>query len=269
MKILFVLNGSSSDQAVLEMGNQFLKSRNIQPAIVLCTKGGTTNDLDRVNELLKQTGLLDLQLKLLRGDLVASIHQEVQKEKIDLVLIGEWRQNVVLRYIKKPVMVQITESVECPVLVVKGRVKPVRKILLCDSGAGMSGVLNRFTRQIAGLLEGEEEVIILHVMSQMSAGPGVMGKELSANASELIEKHTLEGDLLEQDLQDLTHLGIQAEPKIRHGLVIDEILSEVKTGDYDLLVIGAHNTRNMNSLLLENIAEELLRRSERSVLIVR
>jgi nucleotide-binding universal stress UspA family protein len=119
------------------------------------------------------------------------------------------------------------------------------------------------------LLEGEEEITVLHVMSQISAGPGVRGKQLRASAEELIQEHAPEGELLALDLQILGKPGITARPKVRHGLVLDEILDEAHTGDYDLVVIGAHASAGWQALLLDDLARRIIRDLDRPALVVR
>jgi len=103
---------------------------------------------------------------------------------------------------------------------------------LCDSGAEFPSALGRFTAQLANQLEAEEEVTVLHVMSQMSAGPSVHGQQLRAGVGELITEHTPEGRLLEADMEILKQPGIVPRPKVRRGLVVDEILAEARAGDY-------------------------------------
>jgi len=81
-------------------------------------------------------------------------------------------------------------------MIVKGRVGPIQRILLCDSGVASHTLLAHFIQRLPALVEGEVEVTILHVMSQMTAGPGISGKQLRASAEELIREHTPEGELL-------------------------------------------------------------------------
>lgn len=103
---------------------------------------------------------------------------------------------------------------------------------MCDSGAEYPSALGRFTAQLANQLEAEEEVTVLHVMSQMSAGPGVRGQRLRPGVGELITEHTPEGQLLEAIMEILEQPGIILRPKVRRGMVVDEILVQAKAGDY-------------------------------------
>jgi nucleotide-binding universal stress UspA family protein len=106
-------------------------------------------------------------------------------------------------------------------------------------------------------------------MSQMSASPGVRGGQLRADAQELIEKHTPEGEMLERDIQMLEKPDIHPSPKVRHGLVVDEILAEAHSGDYDLVVVGAHPAGGSQRFLLDNIAHQIMKRINRPILIVK
>jgi nucleotide-binding universal stress UspA family protein len=75
--------------------------------------------------------------------------------------------------------------------------------------------------------------------------------------------------MLERDIQMLEKPGIHPSPTVRHGLVVDEILAEARSGDYDLVVVGAHSNGDPKSFLLDNIAHQIMKRINRSILIVR
>jgi nucleotide-binding universal stress UspA family protein len=170
------------------------------------------------------------------------------------------------------------------VIVAKGKVGPIQRILLCDSGAQgplagfqnagetervVPSLLARFTAQLADMLVGEEEITVLHVMSQISAGPGVRGTQLRADVQSLIEEHAPEGELLRQDVQILEQPGVRVRPQVRHGLVVDEILAEAAAGDYDLVVIGAHRGAGWQRILLDDLAHKILMQLDRPVLVIR
>ena len=82
-------------------------------------------------------------------------------------------------------------------------------------------------------------------------------------------KHTPEGELLGRDIRVLDQPGIHPIPKVRHGLVVDGILTEACNGDYDLIVIGAYKRQRWQHILLENLTRKVLIRSDRSVMVVR
>ena len=56
---------------------------------------------------------------------------------------------------------------------------------------------------------------------------------------------------------------------MRHGPIVEEILDEASTGDYDLVVIGAHREQGWQRVLLADIAHQIITRLDRPVLVVR
>jgi nucleotide-binding universal stress UspA family protein len=106
-------------------------------------------------------------------------------------------------------------------------------------------------------------------MSQISAGPGVRGRQLRSDADALIHEHAPEGDLLRKDVWALEQSGLHPEPRVRHGLVVDEILDEARIGDYDLVVIGAHQRAGWQAFLLEDLSNKIVMGLDRPVLVIR
>lgn len=156
----------------------------------------------------------------------------------------------------------------CPILIVKGETRPVEKILVCSSGAnGYEGPSRSVTR-LAPIFSGNA-VTLLHVMSQISASPaGQQGWQLQATAGQLMEEDTPEGRLLERRVERLRRSGFQVKAKVRHGLVVDEILEEAHGGRYDLVVIGAHGSTGWKRYLLDDVAHQIISQIESLVLVV-
>ena len=204
------------------------------------------------------------------GRLAEQILREAEEDSYDLIVVGErLRTGGWPRRLFGSASRTVAERASCPVLVAKGTARPIRRRCCCATAASSPPLLDRFAARLAWLLDGEEEITVLHVMSQMSAGPGVRGEQLRADAEELMAEHAPEGDLLEHDLEVLEMSDLHARAKVRHGLVVDEILKEARSGDYDLVVIGAHPDEGWRRILLDDLAHRLLIRLKRPVLVVR
>jgi nucleotide-binding universal stress UspA family protein len=79
--------------------------------------------------------------------------------------------------------------------------------------------------------------------------------------------------IISQATQQLRSVGVKNEivPRIRQGLVVEEISAELTEGEYDLLVVGAHYQPDQDrwqGTLLDDITDQLLHRCSCSVLIV-
>ncbi len=75
---------------------------------------------------------------------------------------------------------------------------------------------------------------------------------------------------LEGGVQSLSLLGVPAKTTIRNGAVAEEILDEVKTGGYDLLVLGVPLTKSSGKVSLSGAIEQILKGvNDRAILVVR
>jgi len=282
MQILMTTHGAPHDEVALRFGAQLARRAGKPPAVLTVIRHEKERPqgdalLAHAREIVEARGL-KVRTRLRIGYPAAEIVREAEEGDYGLVIVG-WRQDqtLVRRLLLGSTAVRVVEHAPCPVIVAKGKTDPIRRILLCDSGAqspsvsldAVPSVLHRFTAQLARLLRGEDEVTILHVMSQMSAGPGVDGKPLRACADVLIANTTPEGMLLEQDIAALKRLGVHACAEVRHGLVVDEILGEAQRGDHDLVVIGAYCGEGWQRVLLDDLAHKIMVQVDRPVLVLR
>jgi len=204
------------------------------------------------------------------GHPAEQILQEAEAGSYNLVIVGEKeRHHLVTRFLLGATAERVLEHAPCPVLIAKGKAGPIRRILLCDSGGAQPPLLARLMAQLGDFIEGQPDITVLHVMSQISAGPGVKGSALRADAETLIEADSPEGRLLEQDVEILEEREAHAEPLVRHGGVVEEIVAEVESGNYDLLVIGGHRVAGWRRLLLDDLTHKILAQVALPVLVVR
>lgn len=274
MKILLVSDGSSQAEKALRFGAQIARRASDPPTILAVIDQSKQSALSGVEDLLKRAASLfdheEIHTLVRVGKPYEQILMELSQGDYDLVIIGDVRPSkMIQRFLWRSTAVKVAEHAPCSAIVVRGIARPIDRILLCDSGVKGSSLLSRLVVQLAAVLEGEEDVTVLHVMSQVSAGPGVRGKQLRAGAEELIQEHSPEGELLEHDMHLLDVPGIHPIPKVRHGLVAEEILAEARGGDYDLVVVGAHPLSSEGRFLLDNIGHQVLKNIDRPILVVR
>ena len=280
MHILIATYGSAHDKAALYLGARLALRSDRPPTLLTISpdRPSTQAVPPYARDYLAEQGLAPQEL-LRSGEPAAVIVGEALSGAYDLVVLGDGQNNGFLGRVRSiPISLRIIRHSPCPALIVKGEPRPVQRILLCDSGAenpstglGLNdgpSCFQRFSRRLAALFASDAEVTVLHVMSQMSAGPGVRGKQLRAEAEELIQEHTPEGELLERDLLTLEHIRLRTHAEVRHGLVVDEIRDEACSGDYDLVVIGAHRARGWQRILLDDLTHKLVLELDRPVLVV-
>jgi nucleotide-binding universal stress UspA family protein len=291
MRILIAIDGLSHVEPVLSFGAQVARCAGAPPTVMTVIGGEVDSSL--AEDVLSQARSLlatdgpPLQTRVRVGHPAVEITREAEEGRYDLIVVdSKPNRNSVAGFLRASTMERIVQHAPCSVIVAKSRApktpyakdprQPIQRILLCDSGAESpstrlavrSSMLDRFTGRLAGLFQGAE-ITVLHVMSQMSAGPGVVGRQLRASATELMEVNTPEGELLKRDVQALARLGLRCHPKVRHGMVVDEIAAEAQSGDYDLVVIGAYSGEGWRRILLDDLAHRIIVRLDRPVLVVR
>jgi nucleotide-binding universal stress UspA family protein len=293
MPVLVAIDGSWHTDAALRVAAQ-IAQRGREPLTVLTvirTRGSWVPlPLDEVLDRIGGMGLPelpDVRTKVRVGHPATEIVREAEEGQYDLVIVGERPgRNMMARFLTGSTAIRVVEHAPCPVIVAKGKMGPIQRILLCDSGsddptvglrsnkhgtgrAVLPSVLSRFTQLPLDLLNGTGEIVVLHVMSQISAGPGVQGKQLRSDSDDLINQRAPEGELLERDIEALKRMGLRARAKVCHGLVVEEILDEALRGDYDLVVIGSYRGEGWQRILLDDLAHRIVVELDRPVLVVR
>jgi len=273
IRLLIATAGLHQSETTLLLSTQLARRAGIIPTVLTVVKN--ENNRGRAAPILAHAcqmvgpEISNLQTKVRVGQPAEEIIREAEEGHYDLIVMGEKRDYDLMTRLLGSTAKRVIEHAPCPVIIAKGKIGPIHRILLCDSGAESVSLLNRFIARLPALVEGDIEITVLHVMSQITAGPGVKGKQLRASAEELIQEHTPEGEILEQDVQILQKSNLRPQPKVRHGLVVDEILAEARGGDYDLVVIGAHRGTGWERLLLDDLAQQIIEQMDRPVLVVR
>jgi len=267
-----VANSSFPVAEMLTFSKQFTHSTSNPPTLLTILNPANdrhpTQNNTLSNQAQKTYGDQGLRIKTRVGLPVKEVLAEIKDGDYNMVIVGDRSKHTLVHKFRSSIAIKIAEVSPCPVMVLKGKTGLIKHVLLCDSGAEKSKLVNNFLLQIIDLLGKEVKVTVLHVMSQISAGPGIRGKQLRADAEELILTHTPEGDLLERDLDILGKSGVNSTPKIRHGLVVDEILAETQSGDYDLVVIGS-NQELWQQFLLDDLTHKIIQLISLPILVIK
>lgn len=209
----------------------------------------------------------DVEVKVRRGHAAEQILDEANEWRADLIVVGRSGKRGLTRFLMGGTATRIVEYAHCSVLLVKGDWGGLHRVLVCTAG-GEPGLRDiDMAGRVAQLAEAH--VTILHVMSQVPLAEDAYLPDLAAPAEELIARQTREGRHLQAGLETLAARSVRSTAKVRHGFVVDEIVAELREGDYDLLVIGAHIARGLTRWLLDDVTAHLLEEANLPVLVVR
>ena len=100
----------------------------------------------------------------------------------------------------------------------------------------------QFTGKLAAAVNAS--VTLLHVMAEPPAMYADLVR-LEENVDQLLKSKSELGTNLRRQRRELERLGVSAEVRLRHGIVIDQVFEEVRAGDYDLIVTGTSHARGL------------------------
>jgi nucleotide-binding universal stress UspA family protein len=270
MRILVATGGESHSDLAVRLGGIIQETTG--GALTLLTVIRAETERSQAKAILSRAGTLiaatsEIETRIRSGQPAAEIVREAKAGSYDLLVVGERIQHGFIRRFLPPTAERVIAQMPCPVLIARGKPQPLRRLLVCESGREPT-LLNRLISGLPSLLTAANELTVLHVMSQIAAAPGVRGWVLRADAEELIQEHTPEGSLFEGDIARSKELNINLKAKVRHGLVVQEIHNEARSGDYNLVAIGAHQVRGWKRYLLDDLAHEIIEETDRPLLVV-
>lgn len=271
MKILMCTDGSRHAAEALRFGA--LIARRAKSPTTLLGVVERRQEERRVNRMLERTSnalcedVPDIETKIRHGHAAEEILRETELKEYDLVIAGSRGRRGITRFLLGSTAARLARYCQTSLLIVKGRRKQLRKLLVCTAGAKQGEKDSELAGRIAGLAGAS--VTILHVMSQLPLTHEAKIADLENSTEVLLASEAPEAVHLRKDLQILDEFKVTGEAKVRHGLVVEEILAEAKEGDYDLIVIGAHIASGLQRLMLSNVTEDVLLQSDRPVLVVR
>ncbi len=177
-----------------------------------------------------------------------------------LLVVGSQGLDALDRFMLGSVSTTLIQHATCPVLVVKGRATPLRRITLATDGSDTSAkaltfVLSKF-RPDGPTGRGWRALIhvsVTHVMPLVKY-PGLKKA----------------GDkLIEQSVRKLINAGFTSEPVCRFGKPAEEIMKAASKEHADLIVMGAQGLGAIARFLIGSVSTRVVQHANCAVLVVR
>ncbi|HEY0789916.1 MAG TPA: universal stress protein [Chthoniobacterales bacterium] len=271
MRILGCSDGSEQATRALALAGRLAAAHHAEVTLL----GITENESEEpaVHAALRRA-LKEFQRQGIRAELVtkagepvAEIARKAQESPYDLVVIGAQRRGQGDVSIPPAKAYAIIEAVPGPVLVAVGEERGLRRILVGTRGGPRIEPALRFTGQIAQ--GGSATVTLLTVLPSLGGiHAGLTRREPDAEA--LLRSNSALARDLQAEKRRIEGFGVRTAVQVRHGLVVEEILKELKQGGHDLLVLGARPTPpSWRRYLLDDVTREIVYHADRPVLVVR
>lgn len=275
MHILISVDGSDDGRRAARMLHQLGITRRAEITVLGVADTSSSmrtvqDSLQKIEDTLKASST-SYNVLLERGHPADRILEEATKEVYDLVTVPRPAPPLFPNPIKERTTHKLARLIPSHLFLARNVPVRVERILVCSGAESPS----EETIRTAGELTSRSgaKFSVLHVMSQVALRPDSPSQDLEETADEAIERHTPEGEHLDEAISMLRRLGVDSEikPILRHGLVVGQVKRELEAEDYDLLVIGSHYQPALNrwlDVLLEDVAGELIAQTSLPTLVI-
>ena len=217
-------------------------------------------------QLLQKRGLSPA-IVVQSGEPVRQIVDQTSKTNYDLVVIGARWIGATGHYWRSAKTYEVIKAIQPPVLVAIGECKQLKRFLVCTGGKEFIDQALQLTGKLAVAVNAS--VTLLHVMAE----PPAMYADLvrmEENVGQLLESKSELGTNLGRQKKELERLGVSADIRLRHGIVVDQVFEEVREGNYDLIVTGTSQARGLlRHYIMGDLTRSILNRSNVPVLVAR
>jgi nucleotide-binding universal stress UspA family protein len=203
--------------------------------------------------LFQENGL-DYHLELHEGHAEDIIPRKA-KEKDFLTVITPLGRPPLRRLFLGRSFHQLMADISGPILYVPSACIPPTHIIICLGGLRYGATAENLGLEIASRVK--VPVTLLHVVPPIDLDYPE-SRNVRDNLDHLMDTDTLLGRTLRQALDEANKAVPKADIKIRQGNVVEEILSEVKSGNYDLVCMGSqYSGHGLRQFYAPNVTDEV------------
>ena len=290
MRVLLATDGSKDARAAAEYLNDFpLPSDATIRIVTVVTLPPSSLDVPPVaalNESLLAEGrrvvdearaLLEprvgVEERVLQGNPKHEIVRAAEEWPADLVVVGGRGLAGVRGFLLGSVSQTVARHVHCPVLVVKGRARPLVSVLIATDGSDGANEAIRFLLSLPLPPAKKVRVRLLSAVEPV-AYPGSAPKMIRAQLKGMIaqlerERRAEVEKVLDRAARELEVKVTRLTRSMPTGHPAREIVAAAASFDADLVVVGARGLGGMKRLLLGSVSERVLHDARCPVLIVK
>lgn len=208
---------------------------------------------ERAVGLFKQNGV-EYSLEVQNGNAEEIIAAKARQGDF-ITVVGPLGRTQFKRILTGRSIRNLMEQIEQPLFYAPTLKLPLKKILICMGGLGYEVTAEHLAMQAA--MKSRAEITLLHIIPPMDLDYPT-ARTVRDHWQTLTETDTPIGRSLRQSLEIAKADGLSAKVKARQGNVVEEILSEIKDDDYDLLCMGSsYSTNALRQLYTPNVTAEV------------
>ena len=275
LELLITTNGFKGTWSAIEYGAWLAESMRMKITLLGVTENLSPAAIDdhhpledvfeRAVSLFKVKGV-EYSLEVQNGDAEQVIPRKA-REGDYVTVVGPLGRPQIRHWLIGRSIRHFMETISRPILYVPQVCLPLNKLLLCIGGLGYEVDAENLALQIA--MKSHADVTLLHIVPQVDLDYPT-ARVASEHWKDLIDTDTILGRNLRKALDIVKIAGLNADVQVRRGHVVEEITSELKTGNYDLLCMGSLFSGNaLRQLYSPNVTAEVAESAHCPVLTAR
>lgn len=209
--------------------------------------------------------------RVVQGNPKEEIVRAAEEWPADLVVVGGRGLGGVKGFLLGSVSQTVARHVHCPVLVVKGRARPLASVLIATDGSDGANEAIRFLLSLP--LVRNTKVRLLSAVESTpypASAPKMIRAQLKGMIAQLERERRAEVEkVLDRAARELKAKVTRLTRSMPTGHPAREIVAAAASFDADLVVVGARGLGGMKRLLLGSVSERVLHHARCPVLIVK
>ncbi|MEW5828071.1 MAG: universal stress protein [Chloroflexota bacterium] len=228
--------------------------------------GSVERQVDETATRLMEAGV-NFTARIVKGKVENVLQEPIQQQEHDMLVLGQLGRPPLRRLVTGRSFRHILAEISLPILYVPAVRWPIRRALVCIGG--LSYALTVENRGLIIANAAKAALTLLHVVPPIDLDYPI-AREIKDNWNHLAETNTLPGKTLRQAVSLATDLGLKVELKVLHGHIVEEILKEIKSQDYDLVCLGSpYSAHGLRYLYAPNVTAEVAEHAKVPILTAR
>jgi len=194
------------------------------------------------------------ELEVQNGDAEEVIPKRAQEGDF-ITVLGPLGRPRLRRWLTGRSIGHLIAEITGPIVYVPQARIPLKRLLICIGGLGYELTAEHLAMQVA--MKSRAEIVLLNVVPPVELDYPT-ARIMRKDWQHLEDTNTPVGRSLRQAMEIARDAGLAASVVGRQGIVVEEILAEVKTGNYDLLCMGSpQSTHALRQLYSPNVTADI------------
>jgi len=262
-ELLIATNGYEETMQAIEYGTWFASSMRMKITLLGVTEKLNPAAIDdhhpledifeEAVSLFKDRGV-EYRLEVQNGEAEVVIPEKANSGDY-ITVVSPLGRPQIKRWLTGRSLRPLMEKIQVPILYVPQVRLPIKKMMVSIGGLEYAESAENLAMQISSV--NHAEVTILHVIPPTDLDyPST--REVREHLDDLADTDTLPGRNLRKALDMAESAGLNARAVTRRGQIVEEILAEIREGDYDIVCMGSpYSAHSLRQYYAPNVTAEV------------